>query len=122
MVIGGINAQLEVIVPLVIAGPSGQEQKVDCLLATGFAGDLFLPPAQINALKLPQIGAGPVNYPPGNPTEVPLHQADVLWCGEKHTISVFAYGQHPVMGTGLLQGYCLSIRIVEGSPVVIEPL
>lgn len=122
MVIGFVNSHLEVIVPLVIADADGQEHKIECQLATGFLGDLFMPPTQVDALKLPQTGTGQVGYPPGSPAEAPVHQAHVLWCGQKHTISVFAYGQHPVLGLGLLQGYRLNLQMTEGQQVIVGRL
>ncbi len=122
MVIGRVNSEGRPIVPLVVAGTGGQEQKLECLLATGFPGELMLSAEQVAALGLPQTGNGVVGYPPGSPAEAPTHQADILWCGEKRTVTVYAYGYGPVIGMGMLLDYRVRIHFVEGGPITVESL
>lgn len=45
-------------VPIVVQGADGQEQKISVLLSTGFVEALLLPPAEVAALGLPQTGRG----------------------------------------------------------------
>ena len=45
-------------VPVVVQGAGGPEQKFLCLLWTGFAGELLLPEADVAALGLTATGTG----------------------------------------------------------------
>lgn len=120
MNIGVINAEGKPIVPVVIAGGSGQEQKTPCLLATGFRGDIILPLEQAQALGLPQTGTERIAYPLPSQEEAPVFSADILWCGEARTARVLGYGRQPILGVGLLKGCRLSLRVRPGEPIVLE--
>ncbi len=122
MVIGRGNEHGQPIVPLVIARTNGQEERIPFLLATGFGGTLMLPPAQVAALGLPQVGTAPVTYALAGVGEAAVHQADILWCGEKRTVNILAWGMLPIMGTELLDGYRVRIQCVEGGATAIESL
>jgi predicted aspartyl protease len=52
MMVGRVTGTPEAIVPLVIAGPAGNQAKIDAVLDTGFTDFLTLPPATIAALGL----------------------------------------------------------------------
>lgn len=122
MVIGRGNALGQPIVPIVIAGANGREEKIPFLLATGFRGSLMLPPEQVAALGLPQVGTGPVTYPIGSQGEAPVYEADILWCGEKRTVIIIAWGLRPIMGTELLRGYNVRMELTEGGRTTVEPI
>lgn len=122
MIIGRVNSEGQPIVPIVIAGANGRERKLECLLATDFPGEMMLPKEEVAALGLPPTGTGVVGYPPGSPAEAPTHQADILWCGEKRTVTVCAYGHGPVIGMGMLRDSRVRIQFIEGGPISVESL
>lgn len=122
MVIGRIGADLRPIVPVVVQGAKGQEQKIPVLLSTGFGEGLLLPPAKVAALGLPQTGARTVEFPDGSQLEATVHPARILLAGEVQDVDILAGDWEPRMGLRLLEGYRISMRFVEGGAVSVERL
>ena len=122
MIIGRIGADLRPMVPVVVQGANGREQKISVLLSTGFGEALLLPPAEVAALGLPQTGARTVEFPDGSRIEATIHPARILLAGEAQDVDILAGGWEPRMGLRLLQGYRISMRFVEGGAVSVERL
>lgn len=120
MVIGRIGSDLRPMVPVVIAGASGQETKLPVLLSTGFAEALLVPAADVAALGLPQTGARTVTFPDGSQIQATTHSAQILLAGEAQDIELLTGGQEARMGLKLLWGYRISMRFVEGGAVTVE--
>ena len=53
MIIGTVNAQLEILIRVPIRDAAGYEQEVEAQLDTGFTGSLTIPHALITSLGLP---------------------------------------------------------------------
>ena len=51
-----------------------------------------------------------------------VYQADVIREGERQTIRLYAMGVEPLVGMALLRGSRVTMNVVEGGAVVIEPL
>lgn len=53
MITGVVTAEREAVIGLKVQGPSGQTQKIQAVIDTGFTGWLTLPPSLIAALGCP---------------------------------------------------------------------
>ena len=122
MVIGRIGADLRPMIPIVVQGANGQEKKIPVLLSTGFGEALLLPPAEVAALGLPQMGVRTAMFPDGSRIEATIHPARILLAGESQDVDILAGGWEARMGLKLLQGYRISMRFTEGETVRVERL
>ena len=51
-----------------------------------------------------------------------LYKASAIWDGQNQMIDVVASDAEPLVGMGLLYGYNLCLRAVEGGSVTIKPI
>jgi predicted aspartyl protease len=51
-----------------------------------------------------------------------IHAVTVLWDGQPLTVEADSAATAPLVGMGLLQGYGLSIKVVDGGSVEIQRL
>ena len=122
MVIGRVGADLRPMVPVVVQGADGREEKVLCLLSTGFGEALLLPSAEVAALGLPQTGTRTVHFPDGSQLEATVHPAQVLLGGTVHMVDVLAGGPQPRLGLALFEGCRLRAAFTEGGVIEIQRL
>ena len=52
MITGVVTADRQVVIPLTVRGPTGQEQQIEAIIDTGFDGWLSLPSSLIALLGL----------------------------------------------------------------------
>ena len=53
IITGTVNAYREAIIRVVVGGPGGREQEIECIVDTGLSGSLSLPPALVAEHGLP---------------------------------------------------------------------
>lgn len=51
-----------------------------------------------------------------------MYEITVLWNGELRTVEADGTESIPLVGMAMLRGCDLSIRVVEGGPVAIQPI
>ena len=120
--IAGVFSDREARVPLVVVGPSGQEQGVAAIVDTGFSGYLTLPVSVIEALELPWLGRGRALVGDGSRQAFDLYAATVVWDDEPLPVQVASTETEPLLGIGMMYGHELRIQVVEDGAVSIEAL
>ena len=111
------------IVPLSIVGGDGRIRRFRVGLDTGFNAFLSLPLRDVRELGLPAASESSiVTFANGESEECAVHNAVVIWEGERVSIPVFGLGDTPLVGMALLRGSRVSMDVAEGGAVVIEPL
>ena len=51
-----------------------------------------------------------------------MYWATVLWRGADRDIAVLGMGQRPLVGTGLLENYHLSVDFCDGGTVLVDDI
>ncbi len=114
----GLQAQVNIILRL----PGNQNVEIECVVDTGFAGALTLPPDVVAALGLPFVIRMNANLADDSNVMTPIHQATIIWHGAEHNIAVLAMGRCPLLGTALLEDSNLSVDFYEGGTVIVDEL
>jgi clan AA aspartic protease len=121
-VIHGSVVGLQAEVTITLRLPGQRTVEIECVVDTGFAGALTLPPATIAALELPFVIRMSANLADDSNVMTPIHQATVIWHGGDRDIAVLAMGRRPLLGTALLEDSNLNIDFYEGGMVVVDEL
>jgi clan AA aspartic protease len=121
MIAGTVNADLEPLVRLKVQGRGGQEQEIEAVVDTGFNGFLTLPSALVAGLALPRLGLGRAVLADGRQELFNIHEATVIWDGKPRVVEADATDAEVLIGTAMLEGYDLRIRVTSGGYVAIEP-
>lgn len=50
-----------------------------------------------------------------------IYAASVLWLGEQRSVRVFEMGDKPLVGMRMLAGSRVTMDVIDGGPVTIEP-
>ncbi|MBD6619635.1 clan AA aspartic protease [Komarekiella sp. 'clone 1'] len=122
MIVGSVNADYE---PIIILGIYGANAKVHEQTATvdkGFNGWLFLPPDFIAALKLLWKRRGRAILGDGSECVFDVYEAIVVWDEQLLTIPIDEAESDPLVGMSLMEGYRLTVEVIEGGLVKIEKL
>lgn len=107
---------------LTVRGFSGEEITVDAVLDTGFSDYLALTDEQVRALNLLPSNHVASTLADGTTRTALLYFASVEWDGIPTLIEVVGGDDVPLIGMALLQGYNLSVDVVDGGPVRITRL
>ena len=119
----GIVVGLQARMGLVIRLPERSEDiEIQCVVDTGFEGFLTLPLAAIEALGLPYAGRIDANLADDSNVSTEVYWATVLWRGADRDIAVLGMGQRPLIGTGLLENYHLSVDFCDGGTVFVDDI
>ena len=122
MIIGAVNNFREAVITLVVSGPAGQTQEIEAVIDTGFTGSLSIPSALITLLSLPFRRRGRALLADGNETIFDTYEAGILWDGQMHRVAVDEADTDPLVGMSLLYNHELTVEVVGGGRVTIEPL
>jgi clan AA aspartic protease len=95
---------------------------IDCVVDTGFNDDLTLPPQVVTVLKLPPYSTTLARLADGSQYSIPIHAARIRWDNREQLVPVLATGIRPLLGTALLQGFCLTVEFVNDGIVKVEKL
>lgn len=122
MIVGAMNAHREAIVRLVVVGSHGQELSIEAVLDTGYTGSLTLPSTVVVDLDLPFRGRGSALLGDGSESEFDIHEATVIWAGERRTAAIDVAETDPLLGVGLLLGNELTMQMIAGGAVDLQKL
>lgn len=122
MIEGGVNADLEAVIPLHIRGEGGRALRIEAVIDTGFSAQLSLPMDRIDQLGLSWRKRTSATLADGRAAQVEVYGAEVMWAGRSRTVEVIATNVQPLVGMALLEGYSLSISVVENGTVRISEL
>ena len=122
MIEGFVNANYEPVITLAVQAPSGSARDIEAVVDTGFNGYLTLPPALVSELGLPFRTRGAATLANGSEETFGVYGVTMLWDGQPRYIDADAMGPTPLVGMLLLDGQDLSIRVLDGGAVVIQPV
>ena len=121
MITGNVNWFLEAIVTVEVQNTEGDILMVQCLLDTGFDGDLALPSATIRSLGLEYVGPSETTLLDSHSLPLPTYDGIVKWHGQTIRASVLETHRDAVIGMGLLENSTLTVQVWDGGAVLIEP-
>jgi clan AA aspartic protease len=121
MIRGQVDPFDQAIIPLQIRRPDGLWEEIQGVIDTGFTGYLTLPPARVAAHQLPFQQRQTYTLGDGSRVVFEVYLATVLWHGLDRDIAVLAAEGDCLIGMRLLRGHRLSIDVVDGGEVLIEP-
>ena len=122
MIEGTVNADLEAIISLAVAGESPGQRPIEAVIDTGFSGYVTLPPSIIEELGLTWLGREQGTLADGSVEPFDVFRAKVLWNGQYRAIEVEAVNTQPLLGMALLARHSLEIEVVDGGAVRIAAL
>lgn len=105
-----------------VYGPTGTEVHVEAVVDTGFTGYLTLSPADITSLALIFHGRAQAMLADGTVVTLRKYEARVDWHGQRRDVLVLAADGGPLLGTALVHGSRLTIEMIDGGDVMIQPL
>lgn len=121
MITGNVNWRDEAIVSLQISNDAGDSEVLDVVIDTGFSDYLSLPPTTIQALSLPFVQTDNYELADGTSVVFSIHRATVSWDGQMRVVTVLAAEGGALLGMRLLKGAWVSLHVVDGGIVRIEP-
>ena len=121
MIVGTV-ADLQGRVEVVLRIADQDDRTIECVVDTGFQGELALPPAIVALLGLPTGGRMWAKLADDSHASVPVFSADILWDDQEVRVTVMAMGSRPLLGTELLQGFNLSADFEEDGQLLLTPL
>jgi clan AA aspartic protease len=122
MIRGTVDAQLQVVVPLIVRGTQGQELHLQGIVDTGYNGALTLPSHVITYLGLPDRGVISVQLADGSEIYTYTHECEIVWEGKVVRVVLESSPQEPLVGTSLLAGHELLAQFCAGGAVTLEKL
>ena len=112
----------EALIQMLITDRANVEQPIVAVLDTGFTGYLALPQSMIRQYGLIRHGEGQVTLADGSVEMHDIYRAGVVWHGERQTVPIMGMGDKPLIGMRLLTGSRVTLAVVDGGAVTIEPL
>jgi clan AA aspartic protease len=122
MIAGRVTHDRSAIVTIEVLDRHQQSTRVDPIIDTGFTGDPTLPPELIARLGLSFVGRGEAILGDGAVDVFNVYSATILWDGQQRRIEVDETRTDRLLGMGLMQGYRLTIDVLEGGAVTLERL
>jgi clan AA aspartic protease len=122
MILGEVTPDREPVIRFCLVGADGQRHELEAVVDTGFTDYLTLPRDAILAMGYPFRLSVPMVLGDGTAVFMRVHDGRIEWSGQERVIPVHEVDGAPLMGMSLLHGSRLTIDIVDGGPVRIEPL
>ena len=122
MITGQVTVYREAVISLTVQGSEGQSREIDAVIDTGFNGFLTLPASLIQELGLVWRRRGRAMLADGSDSLFDIYEAIVTWDDRPRRIAVDEVNSDPLIGMSLLYGYELTVQVVDGGRVVINPL
>jgi clan AA aspartic protease len=120
--ITGIVVDYEAIIRISICGSDGQIYERDASIDTGFDGWLSLPADFIAMLGLAWKRRGIAELADGSKSIFDVYEANVIWDEKMLTIPIDEANSEPLIGMSLMEGYELTIQVVNGGIVMLKKL
>ena len=122
MIAGIVTAYREAVITVTVRGLEEQAQEVEAVIDTGFDGWLTLPASLIASLRLRWRRRGRAMLADGSEALFDVYEATVLWDGSPCRIAVDCVDSDPLIGMSLLDGYELTVQVIDGGRVGIKAL
>jgi predicted aspartyl protease len=122
VIAGIVTPNREARVGLTVFNSGGQPQQIEAMLDTGFNLFLTLPSLLIAALGLPFAVPAKATLADGTAVSLDCYWVTLLWEGQPRRVVAVAADGTPLIGMSLLYGSRVTLDVVDGGPVTIEPL
>ena len=122
MITGVVTDDRQAVIHLTVRGPTGQEQKIEAIIDTGFDGWLSLPSSLVARLGLVWRRRGRALLADGSESVFDIYEATMDWDGEARRIPVDEAETVPLVGMSLLEGYELKVQVQRGGNVTVRAL
>ena len=119
MIAGIVNADFEAIISLSVCDSEEKIYTQDAIIDTGFNGWLSLPPDLIDLLNLKWKRRGRAILGDGSECVFNVYEAVVVWDGDYLTIPIDEADSEPLVGMSLMEGYQLTVQVIEEGSVEI---
>ena len=120
MINGRINWLLEAIVYVEIQDTAGGLHRFECILDTGFDGDIALPLAAIRRLGLALSGRRFTILGNGDGVFMHTYVGTALWHGVQTEVTVLQTRSESAIGMSLLENNTVAMQVWDGGDVLIE--
>lgn len=121
MILGSVaNSEASVVVE--IANFRGDSRRVEFIVDIGYNGDLTLSAAVIASLDLPFAGPRRARLADGDEIILHSYTAILNWHGDAMRVVASQTEGKPMLGMALLSACRLTIAVVDGGRVSIEPM
>jgi clan AA aspartic protease len=120
--IAGSVTDLEMRVEVIFRFQGQSDRVIECVVDTGFEGELALPPAIAASLGLPYSTRLWANLADDSDVPVDGFDAEICWGDQEMVVTALAMGRRPLLGTELLQGFNLSADFEEDGQLLLTPL
>ena len=121
MMNGRVNWQLEAVVQVGVQDTAGNLRYFECVLDTGYNGDIALPSAVIRRLGLEQVGSRDSVLANSDIVPFSIYRGLALWHGQLTGVEVMETRRESVIGMALLENSTLTVQAWDGGNVLIEP-
>jgi clan AA aspartic protease len=111
-----------VVLPVNFCIDKSTDFKIDCVVDTGFNDYLTLPPQVVAVMNLPLYSTTLVRLADGSQYSIPIHSAKIRWDRPEKVVPVLATGIKPLLGTALLNGFCLTVEFINDGMIKIEKM
>ena len=122
MMTGRVTANREAVIELEVVGSEQRREKVEVVIDTGFNGYLTLPSDAVSRLKLQLAGNRRATLGDGNTVVLDVYLAKMIWHSNEREVLVLQTEGGPLIGMSLLYGNRVTLTIVNGGDVTIDPL
>ena len=120
MITGQINDEDQAVVTLTFTGEDNARQDIECVVVTGFTGEIGLPDIVAQSLSLISVGKTETTVA-GTKIETNGYVVNLDWHGKN--VHAIALGMPvPCLGMGMLKGNVLIATVSPGQMVQITPL
>jgi len=100
----------------------GAPYDVECVVDTGFTGELALPSMLISRLRLSWNGIGRSVLADGSVCRFDVFDAIIVWDGRNRAVTVDEAGPVPLVGMQLLNEHELRVQVRDGGKISIKRL
>ena len=122
MIIGSVNANREAVIEIAVLSDRKRIKAVRAVIDTGYTGDLMLPRAIVDELRLSLQAIQDAILGDGSLTTFEMYAGSVIWDGQVRRVEVNASETESLIGMGLLEEYKLEIDGRPGGAVRITAL
>jgi clan AA aspartic protease len=122
MIAGSVNEYRVPTVDLEVQGPTGNRERFEFIVDTGYDGLLSLHSAIAAELKLQKFATGRAVLADGSESDFETYQGFVVWDGELRPLVIDVVDSVPLLGMGLLEGHELRLQAIADGALQITPL
>ena len=121
MMNGKVNWLLEATVRVGVQDAAHDLHYFQCVLDSGYNGDIALPSTVIRRLGLIPMGSRNSALANGDVVQLPIYRGIASWHGQLTVVEVLETRRESVIGMALLENSTVTIQAWDGGEVLIEP-